>query len=682
VGIGLAGVQVTCSDGTQKSTDGFSVQSGGGSMSKPDGYASIGVGSGTFIDRLYDPTDPSFKTFVGHLSGDITNIQPPGGLLVSGVTIQGSSFAVGVSFSFGPKGAAPVAAAPPTGTTSSAQPSSTPEPSQTPLAASPASLPPASGPPSGAQQGTLGGNGSLVAICASDNDCDPTNNVHCISGACISGLPTGVPLPNTAVYASTQQETFRSKANALAVFAQAAYSSTPPQVVAPSSDICDTYTLIGSGQGTTQTVAYVMYQGSKSDIVVAFRGTSSASDVLTDFSFNLQPCTLTTSCGQLHDGFLNAYLELQPLILGDFFAANSSSYVSVTGHSLGGALARIAAFDFTNSQKIPVQNVYTFGCPRVGDSLFEAKYQTILGPTDERIGAVLFDQLSGGKISKCVTYFKPSLIRASVFALQGETDPVTAVPFIKQGYSAISDTLVMVQCQNSAGGQCSLLQLHDIGLYKTQLKAATNGSCISLGPDAADLCKRSFTRSDSDGDLFKRGCAFSKSTSDLPSQSSFADPIQQSEFSTITQAQVAAPSAANLQGLYFKSVLQPPGCPLFWTYPTISPLSIATRTAEVTRIQNLPTTGASGLQPPNFNSAFNGNDIVPATLTSLMNSMFTTTQMANFQKFLTTWFLGGANFAFLWRPGQIPISTESTPAARLTWQVNHHESYALFCLVC
>lgn len=46
--------------------------------------------------------------------------------------------------------------------------------------------------------------------------------------------------------------------------------------------------------------------------------------------------------------------------------------ITVTGHSLGGALAVFCALDL--EQIYGNINLYTFGCPRVGNTAF-AKYQ-------------------------------------------------------------------------------------------------------------------------------------------------------------------------------------------------------------------------------------------------------------------------------------------------------------------
>lgn len=51
----------------------------------------------------------------------------------------------------------------------------------------------------------------------------------------------------------------------------------------------------------------------------------------------------------------------------------------VTGHSLGGSLAILAAADLAKSHKI--DQVYTFGQPRVGNAAFATYYQNLVPNT-------------------------------------------------------------------------------------------------------------------------------------------------------------------------------------------------------------------------------------------------------------------------------------------------------------
>jgi hypothetical protein len=101
-------------------------------------------------------------------------------------------------------------------------------------------------------------------------------------------------------------------------------------------------------------------------VIVAFRGTEPDewSDVLTDVKIRLVPWTV----GQVHRGFKEA-LESIWLALAAELAALPGRAVWFTGHSLGAALATLAADRFAGTR-----GVCTFGCPRVGDAIFASAF--------------------------------------------------------------------------------------------------------------------------------------------------------------------------------------------------------------------------------------------------------------------------------------------------------------------
>lgn len=116
---------------------------------------------------------------------------------------------------------------------------------------------------------------------------------------------------------------------------------------------------------------YVAVDRTRRNIVVAFAGTDNPVDWLTNIQTNLQPVTnLCPNC-LVHQGFLNAWNAASPRVLGAVSAArnaNSGFRVLATGHSLGGALATLAA-GYLRKSGITT-DLYTFGSPRVGNSYF------------------------------------------------------------------------------------------------------------------------------------------------------------------------------------------------------------------------------------------------------------------------------------------------------------------------
>jgi len=99
---------------------------------------------------------------------------------------------------------------------------------------------------------------------------------------------------------------------------------------------------------------------SKGSIIISFRGTEEAKDVITDL--NLIP-TGGEIQGLVHKGFKTGLDRVWKDIqthLDLLYTENDTIYI--TGHSLGGALATVAA-----ARSKYICQVYTFGQPRVGN---------------------------------------------------------------------------------------------------------------------------------------------------------------------------------------------------------------------------------------------------------------------------------------------------------------------------
>lgn len=117
-------------------------------------------------------------------------------------------------------------------------------------------------------------------------------------------------------------------------------------------------------------------------IILCFRGTKSLQDWKTDFTVTMQDFEIIgaddkpVTLGEVHSGFLDAYQSVAPIIekaLLDITQDDSDRPIFVTGHSLGAALAQIAALSL-HHQDFNIQAVYTFGSPRVGDKEFCEAY--------------------------------------------------------------------------------------------------------------------------------------------------------------------------------------------------------------------------------------------------------------------------------------------------------------------
>lgn len=77
---------------------------------------------------------------------------------------------------------------------------------------------------------------------------------------------------------------------------------------------------------------------------------------------------------KMHRGFVRAYLSVRERI-HDHVKNSGATQYRITGHSLGGAIAKLCAIDlqYNFSDKISVE-AYSFGSPRVGNKAFTESY--------------------------------------------------------------------------------------------------------------------------------------------------------------------------------------------------------------------------------------------------------------------------------------------------------------------
>jgi triacylglycerol lipase len=116
--------------------------------------------------------------------------------------------------------------------------------------------------------------------------------------------------------------------------------------------------------------------------ILAFRGTKLAQDWVTDLGCikigfeDIFPGT--PAMGEIHAGFGRCLTLALDKIQRMLIHRDMSKPLLVTGHSLGGGLAALAAVHFVLTRatvKLPqVRRVYTFGQPRVGVQKFCATY--------------------------------------------------------------------------------------------------------------------------------------------------------------------------------------------------------------------------------------------------------------------------------------------------------------------
>ena len=165
---------------------------------------------------------------------------------------------------------------------------------------------------------------------------------------------------------------------------------------------------------TSALQVFMGYDSDNSQIVLSFRGTSNLEDWVDNlgicstlmntksshhyiFTISLDANSWTETDqvayttgdanGYVHDGFYTAWQELENgelnTMIKSMFAGYAGANIMITGHSLGAALAQIAALEFTQnsvytSLSMGNINTITFGSPRWCDETIATLYGEVV----------------------------------------------------------------------------------------------------------------------------------------------------------------------------------------------------------------------------------------------------------------------------------------------------------------
>ena|SRR5215831_19419807 len=157
---------------------------------------------------------------------------------------------------------------------------------------------------------------------------------------------------------------------------------------------------------------------------VSFRGTQTAVDWEHDVDALYEPYGLVDGAGDVHQGFLNVYKTLRDSVKASLEGASQGcDWLLVTGHSLGAALALLAAPDIAkNFLPGRVPSLLTFAGPRTGLLRFHRFFNNLI-PACYRVVAT-------GDIVPDVPLFVPPFfykhVGKAVKVDGGQEDPVKA----------------------------------------------------------------------------------------------------------------------------------------------------------------------------------------------------------------------------------------------------------------
>jgi triacylglycerol lipase len=110
------------------------------------------------------------------------------------------------------------------------------------------------------------------------------------------------------------------------------------------------------------------------EAVLVFRGTATPEEWLRDLEFRQVDYEFVPLAGKTHAGFTAIYQSARERILNAIRRVNSWKQLLITGHSLGGALATLAALDLAVNTPFAAPVMINFGSPRVGDPEFANVY--------------------------------------------------------------------------------------------------------------------------------------------------------------------------------------------------------------------------------------------------------------------------------------------------------------------
>ena len=128
-----------------------------------------------------------------------------------------------------------------------------------------------------------------------------------------------------------------------------------------------------------ETFGFVARNKTSRIVFVIFRGTQTLEDWLSNLTFPQVPHPGGPAWGEIEKGFGFTYQDCAAATINGVKAAGATPRIVVAGHSLGGALATLAAADLMIQPNLPNNvQLYSFASPRVGDPAFARQFNAKL----------------------------------------------------------------------------------------------------------------------------------------------------------------------------------------------------------------------------------------------------------------------------------------------------------------
>ncbi|MEW9699250.1 lipase family protein [Paenibacillus sp. SI8] len=169
--------------------------------------------------------------------------------------------------------------------------------------------------------------------------------------------------------------------NRTAIFLAAICAQTYSQFENGAFIVPRSYTIVttfkaASYKGQEEDFGFILE--SSDTIVLAFRGTNTRSDWISDAIASQDKYPYLRNSGMVHRGFLHIYESPRKKILTALNKLSSKKELWITGHSLGGGLSTLSAVDVAANTKFKCPSVYTYASPRVGNLAFSKTFNSLI----------------------------------------------------------------------------------------------------------------------------------------------------------------------------------------------------------------------------------------------------------------------------------------------------------------
>jgi hypothetical protein len=116
----------------------------------------------------------------------------------------------------------------------------------------------------------------------------------------------------------------------------------------------------------------------ENNLYICFRARSYILDIKTDLNISFNKNSFNIPKCKIHAGLYNQYISIKNYIYNIIQKYNNINEIIICGHSLGGGLATIAAFDIKYNLTKHKISCFTLGSPRVGNKVFTSKFNELI----------------------------------------------------------------------------------------------------------------------------------------------------------------------------------------------------------------------------------------------------------------------------------------------------------------